>query len=71
MALADRKGALLDLQRHLGSITGPARAHVEPDKQRKRIAGLLRRTGLPDANLTSAFIELLQDRGSIPSYWTG
>lgn len=67
--LSDRPGALLEVGRRLGRIEGSARARVDPEKQKKRIEGLLRQSFLPSAIQTPQFKQYLRDTDKIPNYW--
>lgn len=67
--LSDRSAALGEVDRRLGKIRGPARSRVDLDRQQKRIDGLIKRSGFPDAVITGAFKDFLRDTDRIPQYW--
>jgi hypothetical protein len=67
--LSDRAWALSDLASRIGRIEGRARSRVPPDKVTRRIAGLLRGAGLPNADHTPRFLQYLRDTDKIPPYW--
>lgn len=67
--LADRPGALCEINRRLGRIGGAARARVDEGKQAKRIDGLLRQAFLPSAVQTPAFRQFLKATDRVPDYW--
>ncbi len=68
--LSDRPGALIEIERRLGRIEGAARAHVDPDKQKKRIEGMLRQSFIPSAIQTNQFKKYLRDTDRIPPHWS-
>jgi hypothetical protein len=67
--LSDRRGALKEVERRLGRVAGPARAHAGQQTQTRRIDDLLRQAFLPRAVHSQSFITDLKGTNRIPAYW--
>jgi hypothetical protein len=68
--LSDRNGAILDIDRRLGTISALQRSRTNlPKKQTKLITGLLINAKLPRGNLTGGFMNYLKTTDRIPTNW--
>jgi hypothetical protein len=68
--LSDRKGALVDIERRLGTISPLQRSRTDkPEKRTKLIAGMLTNANLPKGNHTPDFLDYLRRTDRIPAGW--
>jgi len=68
--LSDRRGALADIEKRLGTISPLQRSRTnDPNKRTKLIAGMLTNANLPPGQHTPDFLEYLRRTDRIPASW--